>query len=146
MQRRWRLRRRGLATEDVEKLAEYGNSLGIAFQIADDYLDLWGDDETAGKTLGTDLEQGKVTLPVIRLIDVSSSQDRIAIQAILTGSPKHRAARLRPMLDRSDAKQYTADAAKRFMEKAIDALAILPDSDAKRCLIEIAGFSIRRSF
>lgn len=136
----------GLAPDDVAKLAEYGNSLGIAFQIADDYLDLWGDDETVGKTLGTDLEQGKVTLPVIRLLEVSSPSDRIAIEAILSGPPKHRAERLRPMLEDSDAKQYTADAAKLHMDKAVNALSILPHSDAKNCLIEIAGFSIRRSF
>ena len=55
----------------VDAIAEYGNSVGIAFQVADDYLDLWGDDATVGKTLGTDLQQGKITLPVIRLLETA---------------------------------------------------------------------------
>lgn len=56
----------GGSADAVASLGRYGNAVGIAFQIADDYLDLWGDDDTVGKTLGTDVEQGKVTLPLIR--------------------------------------------------------------------------------
>lgn len=133
-------------TEKVERLAEYGNALGIAFQIADDYLDLWGDDDTVGKTLGTDLEQGKITLPVIRLLEASSVEEQIKIRAILTGPARNRVQQLRPLLERSDARQYTADAAKRFVAQAIGSLDCLPDTEAKQCLVEIAQFSIKRSF
>src|SRR3954468_16316760 len=52
----------------VERLAAFGRDLGIAFQIADDVLDLGGDALTAGKTLGTDIEQQKLTLPAIRAL------------------------------------------------------------------------------
>ena len=52
----------------MERLADYGRDLGVAFQIADDVLDLSGDACVAGKTLGTDLEQQKLTLPLIRAL------------------------------------------------------------------------------
>src|SRR5262249_21527118 len=58
----------GAAADVVEGLARYGRWLGMAFQIADDLLDLVGEERHAGKTLGTDLEQQKLTLPVIFLL------------------------------------------------------------------------------
>src|SRR5205807_7872819 len=55
----------GMDEEAVESLATFGRSLGMAFQIADDLLDLVGEERSAGKSLGTDLEQQKLTLPII---------------------------------------------------------------------------------
>ena len=52
----------------VAALDRYGRNLGIAFQIADDVLDIWGEERIAGKSLGTDLEKQKLTLPVIYLL------------------------------------------------------------------------------
>ena len=52
----------------VEALEDYGRDLGVAFQIADDVLDIWGEERTTGKSLGTDLEKQKLTLPLIRLL------------------------------------------------------------------------------
>lgn len=130
----------------IDRLSEYGNSLGIAFQIADDYLDLWGNDDTVGKTLGTDLEQGKVTLPLIRLLETSAAQDRREIVAILRGPAQRRMTLLRDRLNQSDARDFTTQTATRFKDQALAAIADLPHSDAKQCLVEIAEFSIARSF
>src|SRR6266568_4164137 len=58
----------GAEPEIVESLARYGRWLGIAFQIADDLLDLVGEEKATGKSLGTDVEQQKLTLPLIRLL------------------------------------------------------------------------------
>lgn len=136
----------GCDAAEIERLAVYGDSLGIAFQIADDYLDLWGNDQTVGKTLGTDLEQGKITLPVIRLLETAPSSERVAIENILRGPATERVARLRPYLNDSDARQYTIEVAQRFRNTAIAALESLDDSQAKDCLVQIVEFSIRRSF
>ncbi|MEO1526539.1 MAG: polyprenyl synthetase family protein [Planctomycetota bacterium] len=132
--------------ERVEQLAEFGTSLGIAFQIADDFLDLWGDDATVGKTLGTDLQQGKITLPVIRLLETCDEKDRTVILSILEGPSAARAAALRPWLERSDARDYTATTARDFKQRALQSIDWLPQSEAKRCLKEIAEFSVERSF
>ena len=62
----------GAKPEVCEALARYGYDLGVAFQIADDVLDLLGDEATVGKSLGTDLLKQKATLPLIRLLDVAA--------------------------------------------------------------------------
>ncbi|QDT10313.1 polyprenyl synthetase family protein [Stieleria marina] len=139
-------RHAGGSDEVVDALAEFGNSIGIAFQIADDYLDLWGDDQTVGKTLGTDLEQGKMTLPLIRLLDTCSDEDRDEIVSIITGPSEQRIEKIRPWLDRCDAKQYTSDTATRFQATAVSALDVLQDSAAKECLRAIAKFAVDRRF
>src|SRR6185436_20002550 len=59
----------GCDPETREALREFGTAIGIAFQIVDDHLDLIGDEAEVGKTLGTDLDKGKVTLPLIALFD-----------------------------------------------------------------------------
>lgn len=136
----------GCDAQQIDRIADYGNSLGIAFQIADDYLDLWGDDDTVGKTLGTDLEQGKITLPVIRLLETADSNSRKEILSIVRGPVDQRVALIRPWLDRSDAKSFTVATATRFKDRALAAIADLPPSEAKQCLEMIAEFSIERSF
>ncbi len=61
----------GLNRAEVEGLTAYGNDLGIAFQIVDDLLDFFGDETITGKSLGSDLKSGVITLPVIRALNVS---------------------------------------------------------------------------
>ena len=136
----------GCDAETTDRLAEYGNSLGIAFQIADDFLDLWGDDQAVGKTLGTDLEQGKITLPIIRLLETANPDRRNAILSVLKGPAASRISQIRNWLDQSDARAFTVATAAEFKRRALDAIADLPTGAAKNCLIEIAEFSIQRSF
>lgn len=69
--------------EQEEKLAEYGRSLGMAFQLTDDLLDYTSDQETLGKPVLKDLEEGKVTLPIIFLLQRASRQEREFIQGLL---------------------------------------------------------------
>lgn len=64
------------ASNDVQKgLSIYGDCLGTAYQIYDDCLDLFGTEETFGKTLGTDLARGKLTLPVLRMLEQLNEKD-----------------------------------------------------------------------
>lgn len=130
----------------VEAFGRYGNDLGIAFQIADDVLDLWGDDLEVGKTLGTDLEQGKITLPLIRLL--CNADPSVASQALdaLRAEPHERLTRILPLLQRSDAAEYTREVANRFRRSAIDAISSLQPTPAQRSLMTIADFSVDRKF
>lgn len=130
----------------ITSLAEFGDAIGIAFQIADDYLDLWGDDETVGKTLGTDLEQGKMTLPLIRLRDEATPADRDRLVAALNGPPADRLAVVQPMLAASDAANYTRQTAESYRQRAINSLDVLPPSPAKESLRMMAEFSVNRRF
>lgn len=65
----------GARDEDLEGFAAFGRSIGVAFQIVDDVLDLVGDEEKTGKTLGSDLANKKATLPVIRYLESASESD-----------------------------------------------------------------------
>ncbi|WP_146392605.1 polyprenyl synthetase family protein [Allorhodopirellula solitaria] len=125
-------------------LSCYGNDLGIAFQIADDYLDLWGDADEIGKTLGTDLIQGKLTLPLIRLLHSGDAALAAETQAALQAAPAERLARVLPLLSNSDAAEYTRGVANRFRRSAISAIEHLRPSPALDSLIEIAHFSVAR--
>lgn len=132
--------------EIVAAMSEFGDSIGIAFQIADDYLDLWGDDTAVGKTLGTDIQQGKITLPIIRLLDTVSESERETVVEILRGPSESRIDAIRTWLQRSDAREYTAAAAQQYQKLALQSLSVLSDSESKDCLIEIAKFATNRSF
>jgi geranylgeranyl pyrophosphate synthase len=67
----------GLATEEVERLRRYGNSLGMAFQIADDVLDYVATSAEVGKPVGADLRQGTVTLPLMLARDDPDAGPRL---------------------------------------------------------------------
>ena len=67
----------GLNRDEVDGLTVYGNSLGLAFQIVDDVLDFFGDEKLTGKSLGSDLKSGVITLPVIRALKVSDEAETL---------------------------------------------------------------------
>lgn len=67
----------------VDALGKFGEYLGLAFQIADDLLDFTGDPDTMGKPVGTDLREGKITLPLIHALNAASSTERQYVESIL---------------------------------------------------------------
>ena len=136
----------GGTAETVEAMGCYGDSLGVAFQIADDFLDLWGDGHTVGKTLGSDIGQGKMTLPLIRLRETVSASQWDEICKILTGPVDDRLKEAMPFLQKSDARSYTQRVAESFKERAIRSLDCLPESEEKRSLVRLAQFSVDRRF
>ena len=77
--------------EQADALGAFGRHLGIAYQIYDDCLDLVGSEEKTGKTLGTDLEKGKLTLPVLMRLAEASGEELDGIRAVLLhGDPEQR--------------------------------------------------------
>lgn len=135
------------ATAEVTAAMErYGRLLGLAFQIADDVLDLVGNEKKTGKSLGSDLEKQKLTLPLIRLLSTSSEPEATAIRHLLLHPDDHAREKLRPFLERSDALQYTQHRALQFAEQARQQLEVLAPSRARRILAEIADFAVRRTF
>ncbi|MEI9894164.1 MAG: polyprenyl synthetase family protein [Chthoniobacter sp.] len=71
------------APEVIDSLRIFGLQLGTAYQIYDDVLDLAGDEATAGKTLGSDLRKGKLTLPVLHLLQISDEAERHRLSDII---------------------------------------------------------------
>ncbi len=133
------------AGQDVcEAMARFGHHLGIAFQIADDLLDLLGDEATAGKSLGTDLLKQKATLPLIRLFSQASERDRAEVLAILSRSGNHRRDALRPWLEGSDAIDYARRKAWWYAQRAGEQLDALPPGEVCDVLRQLSEFVVTR--
>jgi octaprenyl-diphosphate synthase len=134
----------GADAATCEALARYGYDLGIAFQIADDVLDLSGNEAVVGKSLGTDLSKQKATLPLIRLLDTVSAEDRASLVSLLSRSGNHHREALEPWLERSDALSYAREKAVWFTRQAGGELAALPATSACTSLRGLTDFVVTR--
>jgi octaprenyl-diphosphate synthase len=135
----------GAPAATVEALEGYGRDLGVAFQIADDVLDIWGEEFKTGKSLGTDLEKQKLTLPLIRLLATAAPATGLAVRSLLAEADPAARYALRPYLEDSGALDYAWAQAERFAAQASDALDALPDSPARSTLRDLAAYVVRRS-
>ena len=133
----------GAERAQVRQLARFGSALGLAFQIYDDWLDSWGS-EQVGKTLGTDLQQRKPTLPLLRLLATSGPKERSQLIDLLSAEDDQALQEVFRHVIESDAGEYTLRIARRLALRAVEALAGLPDSPAKECLENVARFSANR--
>ena len=122
----------------VEALAQYGLDVGIAFQIADDVLDIAGDPEETGKVVGQDARTGVVTLPagLMGLDKVAASFRKMARES----DPDE----LRAMLEEAGAIDAARDKALEYARRAQARLDVLPDSPAKAALFAIAQMVVER--
>jgi octaprenyl-diphosphate synthase len=124
----------------------FGRQLGIAFQIADDLMDVVGTETAAGKSLGTDLEKQKPTLPLIRALQIASVAERQDMLAALQGEPGSSLDRLRVRFEQLDVLTYTRNKATAYAQQALDELVGLPDSPAVQSLRQMAAFVVQRAF
>lgn len=124
-------------------LADYGLELGIAYQIVDDALDYLGADEAWGKATGTDLREGKWTLPLIRTFAAASSADRRALRDIWNNGRELPAVlaimRRYPGLDECFA------LARRHAERAVEHLVALPGGEDLDLLRALPGYVVTRT-
>jgi octaprenyl-diphosphate synthase len=124
----------GASESMVEQLASFGRSLGIAFQIADDVLDLVGDERSAGKSLGTDIDQQKLTLPVIHILGNAPPEQAARVRQMLQhGGPMRRTALARE-LETSGAIAYARRRAETYAARAAADLDCLPPSECRSIL------------
>jgi octaprenyl-diphosphate synthase len=135
----------GAEASVVQALDRYGRNLGIAFQIADDLLDIWGEERLTGKSLGTDLEKQKLTLPVIRLLATADPASGRAIRRMLGEARAECRRQLIPLLEDSGALDYSWQRARQHVNEALDALDCLGDSEARSILRILADYTVRRS-
>jgi len=129
----------------VESLENYGRSLGIAFQIADDLLDVLGNEAETGKSLGTDFTKQKLTLPLIHLIANASPADGARIRELLMNPNEHTRAELYQFVSRSDCIHYAQSRGNEFAAAARSNLACLPDSPARQILEDLTEFVTHRT-
>lgn len=135
----------GADEEAVERFAAFGTALGIAFQIADDVLDLEGVESTAGKSLGTDLTNHKMTLPLIHLRDKLPSDRRGLLQELLEQPTAENRQRLSAWLGEHDSLEYARGVAVEYADRALAELDAVPDSDSKATICQLTKFAAVRS-
>ena len=135
----------GCGPETVEIMREYGERLGMAFQLADDLIDIVSESAETGKTPGTDLREGKATLPVLLARGSQDSADGRLRE--LLGSDLRDEARLAEALELlrvHPAMEQARARTEAVAQQARDALAPLPDSDAKQSLLALATSVVTR--
>lgn len=132
-------------TEEEDAMSVYGMHLGTAFQLIDDMLDYSGNNQDTGKNLGDDLAEGKPTLPLIYAMRVGTPEQANIIRKAIEDGGKDG---FQPVLDvirQTAALDYAKRCAAAEIATAIDAIAFLPDSENKKCLLQLASFSVTRN-
>jgi octaprenyl-diphosphate synthase len=131
---------------EFNAMQHYGMNLGIAYQLIDDALDYSATADVMGKNMGTDLAEGKPTLPLIHALRQGSPAEIAVIrEAIETGSCDKLDSIL-GIIESTGAIEYTASAAKMHAREANLALSHVPDSPYKTALHELAEFVVERGY
>ncbi len=132
---------------DVDAMQRFGKALGLAFQIADDILDLTGDEAQLGKPNGSDLRRGTVTLPVLLYLD-QVPDDRARLQSLLQarddGHVDGHVDEIIADVQRSEAIDRATQIAASHVDEAVEILQDYPDSPYRAAMEEIARFAVRR--
>jgi octaprenyl-diphosphate synthase len=128
----------------TENLRHYGLCVGNAFQIQDDILDVIGDESTVGKTLGLDVQKGKLTLPVIHFLRSAPQEHRTLLRSLLKSNDADKMERIRNLITPSASVRYAAQKSKMLIDRARAAIATLPDTPERQILDTLAEFVISR--
>jgi len=129
----------------IEKgLTAYGMHLGNAFQLIDDALDYCSDAKTMGKNIGDDLADGKATMPLLYALQQGTQEQKDIIKQGLTQGSLDDLPKILDALKETGAIEYTKTLAQHEVEQAISSLNVLPDSDYKQALEELARYTLTR--
>lgn len=132
--------------EQVKALFDYGDALGIAFQIADDLLDYQGDAKTTGKNIGDDFRERKLTLPVIKAVAQATDEEHAFWKRTIEkgrqqeGDLEHALA----LMGKYGTLTATRDDAHAWADKAKMALSVLPEHPIRQMLIDLADYVVAR--
>ncbi|MDE8034388.1 octaprenyl diphosphate synthase [Actinobacillus equuli subsp. haemolyticus] len=132
-------------------LKDYGCYLGTAFQLIDDILDYSAKAESFGKNVGDDFVEGKPTLPLLHAMHAAQAKGNQAQvdmirSAIENGGEREQIPAVLEIMAEHQSLEYAMSRAKQEAQKAVDALAVLPESEYKQALISLAYLSVDRSY
>jgi len=131
--------------EVEEACANYGRSLGTAFQLVDDLLDYEGSTSQLGKNVGDDLREGKPTLPLLVAMERGSAQERELIRHAIQHGEVARLPEIVEIVRHTGAIDATREAARTEADKAREALRLIPESPSREALLEFCVRSVDRS-
>jgi octaprenyl-diphosphate synthase len=127
-------------------MTDYGENLGIAFQIKDDVLDFLGKEITIGKPVGRDLHEKKITLPLIyAFTQATSRKAREVLRMVKRGVNPRDVLRIVSFVKEYGGIDYALEQAEEYKRRALQNLAELPDSPCRNSLMQLTGFVIERN-
>ncbi|MFC3109110.1 octaprenyl diphosphate synthase [Undibacterium arcticum] len=135
----------GAGEAQIEAAAEYGRSLGTAFQLIDDVLDYTGNAEQIGKNVGDDLREGKPTLPLIYLMKHGTAEQRELVRACIEHGDENQFDAILAAITSSGALAYTRQQAAQASARAAASIASLPDGQYKDSLLQLCAFAVDRN-
>jgi octaprenyl-diphosphate synthase len=126
-------------------LREFGVALGTAYQVYDDCLDLFGSEAAAGKSLGTDLAKGKLTLPILRFWQRASAPDKVKLQQLIEQWTPGSLAPVLELLAKHDTLAESLEIIQQYLQQARGKLKALPESANQAGLLGLTQFLARQT-
>jgi octaprenyl-diphosphate synthase len=138
----------GRSEEEESQLGTYGHNLGLSFQLIDDVLDFTSSEEILGKPIGNDLREGKVTLPLIYLLQRCRNEEAQKVKSLFEagGFDSPRFSEILDLIDRYNTLQAAREKAQEFSQKAKRCLETFPDTPYKDALRSLPDFMLDRAF
>ncbi|MGQ4892137.1 MAG: polyprenyl synthetase family protein [Candidatus Njordarchaeia archaeon] len=133
----------------VDLLGEFGEKIGIAFQMVDDIIGLIGEEGVTGKPKGSDIREGKKTLPILYALGKLEGEELEFLKEMLDlekNKTKEDIEKAISLIEKTGAIEYVRNKAKELYKEAIGALKQLPDSKAKEELLDFAYVMVERNF
>jgi len=132
--------------EDIQTMARYGRFLGLTFQIVDDIMDLISTSQQMGKTSCSDLKEGKLTLPVIRVLNMATPRDKERICKLIRiySEKENVLEEIQSIINKYRGIDYSIEKAREYLELALGELNKIEASKARSTLIEIGNYIISR--
>ncbi len=130
----------GMPESTCAAMGDFGLKIGSAYQIYDDCIDLVGDEEQFGKTLRTDINKGKLTLPILNLLESASDKQNEKLSRILLQKEPVDVSTLANIADYVGSIEAAIDTGQQLVAEARSSLAVLDDSEYREALVGIADF------
>ncbi|MCH8948812.1 MAG: polyprenyl synthetase family protein [Chloroflexi bacterium] len=134
----------GASEEWIAALHDYGENLGMTFQIVDDILDFEGDEAELGKPTGSDLMAGTLTLPSLLLMERHPDDNPVKKLFADASNGREHLADAISMIRNTDILEESYKVAKDFRDRAVASLEVLPDTADRAALIDIADHVMKR--
>jgi octaprenyl-diphosphate synthase len=135
----------GMSPQERMSLRHFGLAFGTAYQVYDDCVDLFGSEALAGKSLGTDLAKGKLTLPVLLLWERADAADRARLRELVESWQPGSMKRLELLLAKYAARRASLEIVHQYLEEARQALQALPASNGRAGLLGLADYLARQT-
>jgi octaprenyl-diphosphate synthase len=134
--------------KEKKALKAFGMNLGMAFQVIDDALDYEADEKKLGKAMLADLNEGRVTLPLIHILEIGNREDKRTIKNIIKKEKRNNSdmKSIYRLIKKYDCIEYVNGVAEDYVRKSVNQLGVFPDSKEKEALLTVADFVTSRKY